>query len=90
MLSVRALASARTPRPPHREDANIRFQTAPDRGSEQSPSAHRLEGRNSTSAAASQLGFMLAGAQWRDSWLWISWALAGLDAVYLRATHVIG
>jgi hypothetical protein len=29
----------------------------------------RLEGLGGTHAAAPQLGFMLAGAQWRDSWL---------------------
>jgi hypothetical protein len=29
----------------------------------------RLEGLDDTHAAAPQLGFMLAGAQWRDSWL---------------------
>jgi hypothetical protein len=30
---------------------------------------HRLEGLGGTHVAAPQLGFMLAGAQWRDSWL---------------------
>jgi hypothetical protein len=33
------------------------------------PLEHRLEGLDGTHAAAPQLGFMLAGAQWRDSWL---------------------
>jgi hypothetical protein len=37
----------------------------PDR----SPLEQRLEGLNGPTAAAPQLGFMLAGAQWRDSWL---------------------
>ena len=33
------------------------------------PLQQRLEGLDGTHAAAPQLGFMLAGAQWRDSWL---------------------
>jgi hypothetical protein len=37
--------------------------------SERSPLEHRLEGLDGHHAAAPQLGFMLAGAQWRDSWL---------------------
>ena len=37
-------------------------------GYEQIPLEQRLEGRDSTNTAAPQLGFMLAGAQWRDSW----------------------
>jgi hypothetical protein len=49
---------------------NIPSRTAsPDTETEQTAFEHRLEGRDSTSAAASQLGFMLAGAQWRASWL---------------------
>jgi hypothetical protein len=36
---------------------------------ERSPLERRIEGLDSTHAAAPQLGFMLAGAQWRDSWL---------------------
>jgi hypothetical protein len=37
--------------------------------SERSPLEQRLEGLDGHHAAAPQLGFMLAGAQWRDSWL---------------------
>jgi hypothetical protein len=37
--------------------------------SERTPLEHRLEGLDGHHAAAPQLGFMLAGAQWRDSWL---------------------
>ena len=37
--------------------------------SERSPLEHRIEGLDGHHAAAPQLGFMLAGAQWRDSWL---------------------
>ncbi len=42
--------------------------TAPAAG-ERTDLEHRLEGLGGTHAAAPQLGFMLAGAQWRDSWL---------------------
>ena len=43
---------------------------APDApSSERSPLEHRIEGLDGTHAAAPQLSFMLAGAQWRDSWL---------------------
>ena len=41
----------------------------PDTTRERSPLERRIEGLDSTHAAAPQLGFMLAGAQWRDSWL---------------------
>ena len=41
----------------------------PDATRERSPLERRIEGLDSTHAAAPQLGFMLAGAQWRDSWL---------------------
>ena len=37
--------------------------------SERTPLENRLEGLDGHHAAAPQLGFMLAGAQWRDSWL---------------------
>src|SRR5664280_2568180 len=37
--------------------------------SERTPLQQRLEGLDGTHAAAPQLSFMLAGAQWRDSWL---------------------
>ena len=37
--------------------------------SERTPLQQRLEGLDGSHAAAPQLGFMLAGAQWRDSWL---------------------
>ena len=37
--------------------------------SERTPLEHRLEGLDGHHAAAPQLSFMLAGAQWRDSWL---------------------
>jgi hypothetical protein len=37
--------------------------------SERTPLQQRLEGLDGNHAAAPQLGFMLAGAQWRDSWL---------------------
>jgi hypothetical protein len=37
--------------------------------SDRTPLEHRLEGLDGHHAAAPQLGFMLAGAQWRDSWL---------------------
>ena len=37
--------------------------------SERTPLQQRLEGLDGAHAAAPQLGFMLAGAQWRDSWL---------------------
>jgi hypothetical protein len=37
--------------------------------SERTPLEDRLEGLDGHHAAAPQLGFMLAGAQWRDSWL---------------------
>ena len=37
--------------------------------SERSPLEHRIEGLDGHHAASPQLGFMLAGAQWRDSWL---------------------
>ena len=37
--------------------------------SERTPLEQRLEGLDGTHAAAPQLSFMLAGAQWRDSWL---------------------
>ncbi|MGD0018306.1 MAG: hypothetical protein ABSD62_03550 [Candidatus Limnocylindrales bacterium] len=37
--------------------------------SERSSLENRLEGLDGHHAAAPQLGFMLAGAQWRDSWL---------------------
>ena len=36
---------------------------------EQTALKQRLEGLDGNHAAAPQLGFMLAGAQWRDSWL---------------------
>jgi hypothetical protein len=36
---------------------------------ERSPLERRLEGLEGNHAASPQLGFMLAGAQWRDSWL---------------------
>jgi hypothetical protein len=36
---------------------------------ERTPLEHQLEGLDGRAAAAPQLGFMLAGAQWRDSWL---------------------
>jgi hypothetical protein len=89
------------------------------------PLEQRLEGlADGSHAAAPQLGFLLAGAQWRDSWLhgfrslylvmevillglagrrlienrvpaliavlWISWMVAGVGALYLRASHLIG
>ncbi|MGZ6314919.1 MAG: hypothetical protein ACXWNI_04735, partial [Candidatus Limnocylindrales bacterium] len=37
--------------------------------SDRTPLEQRLEGLDGHHAAAPQLGFMLAGAQWRDSWL---------------------
>ena len=37
--------------------------------SERSPFEHRIEGLDGHHAAAPHLGFMLTGAQWRDSWL---------------------
>ena len=37
--------------------------------SERTPLEHRLEVLDGHHAAAPQLSFMLAGAQWRDSWL---------------------
>jgi hypothetical protein len=36
---------------------------------ERTPLQRTIEGLDSTHVAAPQLGFMLAGAQWRDSWL---------------------
>jgi hypothetical protein len=36
---------------------------------DRSPLEQKLEGLDGRAAAAPQLGFMLAGAQWRDSWL---------------------
>jgi hypothetical protein len=36
---------------------------------ERTPLERRLEGLDGNHAASPQLGFMLAGAQWRDSWL---------------------
>src|ERR1035437_5688665 len=36
---------------------------------ERTPLERTIEGVDSTHAAAPQLSFMLAGAQWRDSWL---------------------
>lgn len=36
---------------------------------ERTPLQRTIDGVDSTSAAAPQLSFMLAGAQWRDSWL---------------------
>jgi hypothetical protein len=48
----------------------INAHSAPESpSSERTPLEHRLEGLDGTHAAAPQLGFMLAGAQWRDSWL---------------------
>jgi hypothetical protein len=41
----------------------------PDATRERTPLERTIEGLDSTHAAAPQLGFMLAGAQWRDSWL---------------------
>jgi hypothetical protein len=41
----------------------------PDATQERTPLQRTIEGLDSTHAAAPQLGFMLAGAQWRDSWL---------------------
>ena len=43
--------------------------TSDSPSSERSPLEHRLEGLDGHHAAAPQLSFMLAGAQWRDSWL---------------------
>ena len=37
--------------------------------SERTPLEQRLEGLDGSNAAAPQLSFLLAGAQWRDSWL---------------------
>jgi hypothetical protein len=41
----------------------------PDTTRERTQLERTIEGLDSTHAAAPQLGFMLAGAQWRDSWL---------------------
>lgn len=41
----------------------------PDATRERTPLERTIEGLDSTHVAAPQLGFMLAGAQWRDSWL---------------------
>jgi hypothetical protein len=41
----------------------------PDTTQERTPLQRTIEGLDSTHVAAPQLGFMLAGAQWRDSWL---------------------
>jgi hypothetical protein len=46
-----------------------RFSRAKPATPEQAQLHQRLEGLDGSQPAAPQLGFMLAGAQWRDSWL---------------------
>ncbi len=51
--------------------------------SERTPLEHRIEGLDGHHAAAPQLGFMLAGAQWRDSILTLEVSRAWVPAVLL-------
>ena len=49
---------------------HIPSRSTPDSpAAERTPLEQRLEGLDGSHAAAPQLSFMLAGAQWRDSWL---------------------